>query len=254
MYAPATKTLFLGKTLDYLPSCHSTNDLASEAIRAGGALEGAVFITDFQTAGRGQHGSSWESRPGENFTLSLLLKPTFLTLSRQFALSQAIALGVRDYLASYLPDVSIKWPNDLYLTNKKMGGILIENKLQGSRIQHAVVGIGLNINQTTFGDLRASSLALSTGRRFDLAEELPKLLLAIEPFYLRLRAGDTDFIQQQYLGYLVGLYQKRQYTIGNKRVEAILIGISPEGWLRLKLCADHHIREYAPKEVSWCWD
>ena len=169
---------------------HSTNDTATELVRKGNLVEGTVVITDDQTAGRGQRGTRWVTSPGENLTFSLVLRPAFLAASEQFLLSQAIALGVLRFVSDFANQAQIKWPNDLFVNQMKLGGILIENAWQGSRMSHAIVGIGLNINQVEFGSgpfvkaknpaLRATSLRLETGKSFELTALLPDLLQALE--------------------------------------------------------------------------
>lgn len=254
MYEPVEKTLFIGKTIHYLPSCHSTNDLAAHAVRTHSTPEGEVYITDYQTAGRGQRGKTWQSQPGENFMFTLILKPTFLVIDQQFLLSQAVALGVWTYLTSHLADVQIKWPNDLYISDKKIGGILIENKIQGAGLHYSLIGIGLNINQQDFHGLRATSLAHTVGKRLALTLELPKLLLAIEQQYLRLRAGDYTFIRSQYRSHLVGLGQVRSFCLNDRNTEAELIGVSEQGRLQLAVLETRRIQEFEPHEVRWNWD
>ena len=214
-----------------------------------------MIITDEQTAGRGQHGTRWLANQGQNFTLSLVLKPTFLHLSEHFLLSQAIALGIRNYLAEFTPNAWIKWPNDLYVNDLKIGGVLIENALQGSRLAYSVVGIGLNINQSHFPAVysrRVTSLRLETGQYLHLAEQLPQLVLALEKSYLRLRAGQLESLRSEYLHYLLGFGQERQYIISGQLVIGIIVGVSPDGKLRLKLSEDE-IREFDIKEIKWQW-
>ena len=255
MYDSCTKTLFFGKKMVYLPTCHSTNDIAAELVRNGKVAEGTVIIADEQTAGRGQHGTTWLTNLGQNFTLSLVLMPTFLTLGEHFLLSQAIALGIRNYLSEFTQNVGIKWPNDLYVKNLKIGGILIENSLQGTRLAHSVVGIGLNINQAQFSATisdRVTSLRLETGQTFHLAEQLPALLLSLEKCYLRLRAGQSEALRREYRQHLLGLGEKRMYIVGSQSVEGTILGVSPTGKLRLEL-ADGKTDEFDIKEIKWYW-
>lgn len=255
MYDSCTKTLFFGKKIVYLPTCHSTNDIAAELVRSGKATEGTVIIADEQTAGRGQHGTNWLANRGQNFTFSLVLMPTFLTLNEHFLLSQAIALGIRSYLAELTENVCIKWPNDLYVNNLKIGGTLIENSLQGTRLAHSVVGIGLNINQSSFSSLgpgRITSLRLETGQTFHLAEQLPLLLLALEKMYLRLRAGHLDRLRGEYRQHLLGFGETRSYIIDQQSTAGIIQGVSPAGKLLLEL-AGGEIRELDIKEIKWQW-
>ena len=115
------KTLFLGKNTIYLPSCHSTNDTAAEIIQNAQAFDGTIVITSDQTSGRGQRGNTWETLPGQNITMSVILKPDFLNASQQFSLNIAISLGIYAFLSKYISEeLKIKWPNGL-LKNLNLG-------------------------------------------------------------------------------------------------------------------------------------
>lgn len=253
MYDSCPKTLILGKKIVYLPSCHSTNDIAAELVRNNSFSEGVVVITDEQTAGRGQRGTHWVTSKGKNFTLSIVLTPTFLAIKEQFLLSEAVALGVRNYLSNYTGNSEIKWPNDLYVNNLKIGGILIENSIQGTRIAHSVVGIGLNINQTHFEVPRATSLSLVSGQEFILPRELPVLLQSIEAQYLRLRNGHSNDIQNEYLANLLGYQKNRIYRHGSLLFEGVIQGIATSGQLRIRV-EDGIIHEFGMKDIEWMWD
>lgn len=126
----------------------STNSQARR--EAGESGEGCVWIADFQTAGRGQRGNSWESRKGENLTFSILFKPEFLPPHKQFLISQVCAVGTYRYLTEKGMPARIKWPNDIYIGNKKICGMLIENSISGDKLSVSIAGIGLNLNQTHF--------------------------------------------------------------------------------------------------------
>ncbi|HEV7348104.1 biotin--[acetyl-CoA-carboxylase] ligase [Telluribacter sp.] len=253
VYDSLSKTVFIGKKVLYLPTCHSTNDIAAEIVRAPFFSEGTVVITDQQTAGRGQRGNQWLTSQGQNFTFSLVLKPNFLEISEQFLLSQAVALGVRAYLAQYAPGSCVKWPNDLYIDSRKVGGILIENSLQGTRLAHSIVGIGLNINQQQFEAVRASSLSRETGSTYSLTEEFPRLLQWLESYYLRLRSGRQQEIRQEYLQYLLGYQQQRNFRANERSFRGTIAGISNTGKLQLTL-ADGTRPEFGVKEIEWTWE
>lgn len=118
-----------------------------------GAPHGTVAIARSQTAGRGQRGNTWESAPGENVTMSVLLRPEGIAPRLQFAISEAVALGVAETLDSYLPagmHAEVKWPNDIYVGDRKICGILIENRITSTAIERSIAGIGLNVNQERF--------------------------------------------------------------------------------------------------------
>ncbi|KUG06632.1 biotin--[acetyl-CoA-carboxylase] ligase [Solirubrum puertoriconensis] len=198
------QTLFTGQQVIWLPECGSTNTEARELLGQNRATEGCTVITDRQTAGRGQRGNQWEAKPGENLTLSVIWRPTFLPATAQFQLNLAVALGVHDWATGLLgpdPALRLKWPNDLFYQDQKLGGILIENTLSGSQIQFSIVGIGLNINQTDFGVPTATSLGLLTGRAYTLAPLATRLLEHLERRYLQLRAGHHQ-LRTDYLGVL----------------------------------------------------
>ncbi|MFA7115754.1 MAG: biotin--[acetyl-CoA-carboxylase] ligase [Bacteroidales bacterium] len=147
----------------------------------------SVLAAEFQTAGRGQRGNHWESAEGENLTFSIVLKPKGLKAVNQFVISEVVSVGICDYLKNYEIEAQIKWPNDIYVGNKKICGILIENKIFTDRLAASIVGIGLNLNQTEFiSDARnPTSLLLSlTDRVFSQKLNLKdELLLIVESIY-----------------------------------------------------------------------
>lgn len=130
-----------------------------------------------QRAGRGQRGNSWESEPGKNFTGSVLLKPESFPASRQFLLSEAVALAVKDTLEEYGIKAKVKWPNDIYVGNKKICGILVEHVVTGCNITRTIAGIGVNVNQECFySDApNPTSMVIETGRIYNLEEVSEKL-------------------------------------------------------------------------------
>lgn len=224
----------------------------------------SVYAALFQTAGRGQKGNRWESRPGENLTFSLLLKPVFLSVADQFILSQIVALGLLDYLKDHGVKASIKWPNDIYAGDRKICGTLIENTLSEGHIAASIAGIGLNLNQKEFDPSipNPTSLGLVTGRRYDVKAELPKLLACIAAYYEKLgspyaRNGFDAF-------YLEHLYRRGEWHFfeempssdvptehrTGRRIEARILGIDPEARLLLEH-RDGPLRAYGFKEIKY---
>lgn len=223
MYNIQPNTLFTGKLMKYMPTCHSTNDFAAQIIQLGeNVFEGTVIVTDNQMAGRGQRGNTWEASVGENLTFSVIFKPNFLKASDQFQLNVAISLGVFDFLSEFIDDgLTVKWSNDIYHENQKMGGILIENTLQGYHIGYSVVGIGLNINQTQFGNLRATSLRNVTKnpQKYDLSELLKKLLESLEKNYLQIKNNNYESLKMRYL---TNLFRFQEYYYFRKNGQQFL--------------------------------
>ncbi|HEY3252742.1 MAG TPA: biotin--[acetyl-CoA-carboxylase] ligase [Polyangiaceae bacterium] len=152
----------LGRPLMYQPVTGSTNDNALLAARSG-APHGSLFVADEQTAGRGRRGNAWLAAPGESLLFSVLLRPQ-LELAQVSALTLAIGLALRDAVGPLLTvPVELKWPNDLYVNDRKLAGVLVESQLQGERLQAVVVGVGLNLETRDFPAeiaARATSLAL----------------------------------------------------------------------------------------------
>ncbi len=221
----------------YFPKLDSTNQFATEYLSKNNPSEGTVISTHCQDKGRGQIGSQWESEPDKNISLSVILYPNFVEIQQQFLLSQTISLGVFDFIRKHLgQNIKVKWPNDIYVKDKKVAGTLIQNTLTANKFQSSVVGIGININQQTFlSDApNPTSFKMETGKDFDLDEMTKDLCWAVEKRYLQLRAQQKQIIQQDYLNNLYrfmedGLFQRPDGTIFNGKI----IGVTEQGKLRL---------------------
>lgn len=252
MYKIYPKTLFIGQIIQYLPSCQSTNDEAAALIAQRDPNEGLLVITDNQTAGRGQRGNQWEAKSGENLTFSLILKPSFLTATEQFWLNMAISLGIYDTLQPLIgSSLRIKWPNDIYVDDRKLGGILIENTLHGYNIAWSIVGIGLNVNQTAFGYGTATSLQNESPlpNAYDLPGLLSRLCETLEQRYLQLRSGQRDALKINYLQILYRYQEEHSFESEGKPFRGTICGIDATG--RLAINVDGDIRYFGFKEVSF---
>lgn len=223
-----------------------------------------VYAALFQTAGRGQKGNRWESRSGENLTFSILLKPEALPAREQFILSQVVALGLLDFLRNEGVQATIKWPNDIYVGNRKICGTLIEPTLADGRVTSAVAGIGLNLNQRDFDPSlpNPTSLGLVTGRRYDVKETLPRVLA---PVFARCDKLGSPFARNGYdAEYLAQLYRRGEWrdfeampaTVvptehrSGRRIQARILGIDPESRLLLEH-RDGTIHTYGSKEIKY---
>ncbi|MEA5139761.1 biotin--[acetyl-CoA-carboxylase] ligase [Arcicella rigui] len=253
MYKIQPNTLFTGKTIKYLPVCHSTNDIAAEIIQSEKKLfEGMVIITDHQTAGRGQRGNVWKTSIGENLTFSLILKPQFLKANEQFQLNVAVSLGVLDCLSEFIDeDLRVKWSNDIYFQNQKMGGILIENTLQGYHIAYSVIGIGLNINQSEFPIPNATSLKNITKNplQYDLSVMLTKVLENIEKNYLAIKEGHYDLLKNRYLSNLFRIDEEHYFRKNGDIFLGKIIGIDDHGQLGIESAG--LVEYYGFKEIEF---
>ena len=250
MYKIPATTLFLGKNLVFLPECHSTNDLALQMSQQSTTPEGTVVITDSQISGRGQRGNTWEAQKGLNFTLSIILKPSTLTIRDQFYLNIFTSLAIADYIKSKShATIRIKWPNDILVDGKKLCGILIENQIQGNKFSNSIIGIGLNMNQKTFSVSTATSLSIVLGEELDLHVELEFLLQKLEARYLQLRSQQYEILMSDYLSNLHWLNEKHTFISQDVEFEGTIDGVDDVG--RLKITTDGGERYFGLKEVSY---
>jgi len=206
--------LFIGRNLITLKEVDSTNTFLKDALsKSTPLLDGTVIMADKQFTGRGQASNSWISEAGKNLTFSVLLNPTFLPIERQFDLNMAVSLALNDFLNKYISGSAlIKWPNASYIGNKKIGGILIENIVSGNTIKHAIIGIGININQEDFPPnlKNATSLKQALHQDYNLLRLLGEICNFIEARYLQLKAGNTDKLRDEYLR---KLYLKDEWAL-----------------------------------------
>lgn len=250
MYKIPASTLFLGKNLLFMPECHSTNSWALEVCQQSCPPEGTLLITNRQIAGRGQRGSKWEAEPGMNLTFSLIFKPTFLAIKDQFLLSIVTSLAVRDYLAELLKKpVLIKWPNDILVNEFKICGILIENQLAGDRITSAIVGIGLNVNQTHFSSPTATSIARIAGSPHGLQNVLEGLLAALEARYFQLKQSKAAQLRSDYLAHLYRRHVISSFRAGGREFRGEISGVDERGKLQVLIAGKEET--FDTKEIAF---
>ncbi|GHA70697.1 biotin--[acetyl-CoA-carboxylase] ligase [Pontibacter akesuensis] len=243
-------TLFMGQQLRFLPVCESTNSEAYQLLIKNEATEGCTILTHNQTGGRGQRGNSWQAEPGQNITLSVILSPSFVAVRQQFNLNMAVSLGVLDLLREQgLQQAQVKWPNDLYFEDKKLGGILIENTINSQSLQHSIVGIGLNVNQRTFPYPTATSMANVCGHTLDLEKTTMRLLEHLERRYLQLRSGHTARLKYEYLQALYRYQEQHTFRVDNREVQGQIVGVGEDGKLALEIAGE--LRYFAFQEISY---
>lgn len=201
-----TNLILQMKKIIHLQEIGSTNTFAQNYLRKnkGKDICGTVFFTGYQTAGRGTGKNFWESQANQNLLFSLILCPDFIEPVEQFLLSKAVSLGILRYFLEKNIQAKIKWPNDIYVSDKKIAGILIENSILDSKISNSIVGIGLNVNQEKFdfSDKIPISLFQITQKKYDLNTELNLLLKAIFEFYDFLKQNNNDEISNMYFSNL----------------------------------------------------
>lgn len=229
-------SLFVGQSHVHLEDVDSTNSELLRRLKTETLPEGFLITTSYQTSGRGYFGNRWEAEKGVNVLMTLLLKPTFLEVRKQFYLNQVLSLAVHDAFVGDLkkPRFKIKWPNDLVYDGQKICGMLIETQVVGDTMQNAICGIGFNLNQNFFPPkINATSLTLETGKTYDVAKAVTKLCECIEARYLQLVNGKIESLQVDYMQHLYRLETFEDYKIFGKKMQGKIVGLNPEGKLVL---------------------
>ena len=245
-------TLFTVQNLIELDAVPSTNTFAMEYLQVEKPPEGTVIMAYDQYQGRGQQGNIWESEKQKNLTFSIIYYPNFLAADEQFLLNQIICIGVCEYI-NFKTDrkAVIKWPNDILIKNQKIAGILIENVLQGTRINSSVIGVGVNINQISFTKNagNATSLKAITNREYELMNCLQTLCSFIEAHYLEIQTiGKHPLLREKYLKMLYGYQKEIKYSENGVNKTGTIIGVTLEGKLQIQ-DANDVIHTYNNKEI-----
>jgi BirA family biotin operon repressor/biotin-[acetyl-CoA-carboxylase] ligase len=251
-----------------LQSVDSTNNYARQQIHAGLALPGMTIFTHEQLSGKGQRGKDWRSEKDANIILSIVVKPQPLLLTQQFMLNASVAVAVHDFFMKYAgSETKIKWPNDLYWQDRKAGGVLIESIVgkqesivesqqvapdsnRDGNWQWAIVGIGININQTAFPSALPNPVSLKqiTGNDFNVIELAKELCGYIERYFRKLITEDFYGIYDRYVDHLYKRNTVVKLKKNNRVFEATIKSVSPSG----KLIVQHAIEEeFGFGEVEW---
>ena len=221
----------LGSNILFLPDLTSTNSFAAQTLRDGRPSEGTVIRTNYQSAGRGHGTNKWESEADKNLLVSIILYPHSIRPEEQFLLSMAVSLGIYDFLNSLVQGVKIKWPNDIYVKDDKIAGILIENGIMGDRIEHTVAGIGLNINQEKFLSDAPNpvSLKMITGKNYDTDDCLKQLLGFLDNRYSSALSAGNGELPAEYNSLLYGKDEWKRYTDEGGAFTGRLLKAGPDG-------------------------
>lgn len=235
--------------IHYIKQTNSTNELLWKMHREQSLPDGFILYTDFQTAGKGQVGNKWESKARMNLMFSMVLYPSSIRVEEQFLISQFVSLGIKNVLDKYVDNICIKWPNDIYWNDKKLGGILIENSLQGYEIKTTVIGVGLNINQRNFESDAPNPISLfqilgKTMKRKNLMLEIQQEILNL---YQQI---DFQKIRTEYFNSLYRNTGYHTYSANNQIFQAQIISIHSDGQLELQT-EPGELRKFYFKEVRF---
>lgn len=234
-----------------LNATDSTNTYLKKMRKTEEVKDFTVVTASAQLKGKGQLGAKWESEAGKNLTFSILKKFDNLSLKDRFMVNICISLAISDCLKQYsVPDVHIKWPNDILSGTSKICGILIENMLLSEQIRSSIIGVGLNVNQTAFNTLaNVSSLKLLLGRTLNLDEVLTDLIKHTKNYFLRLEKKEFETLRSAYAETLFRKNKPSTFEDRNKkRFMGFIRGVSLEGKLVVEL-EDAIMKEFDLKEL-----
>ncbi len=247
------EALFTGKKIIHLPETESTNTFAMDLVSKTNPSEGTCVISDYQADGKGQIGRFWHSEASKNILISYIFYPSLLQVRDQFYLNIISGLAVRDTIASFVENVHIKWPNDIYVGDRKIAGILVQNTLRESYIKATVIGIGINVNQTIFPiDIpNPTSLALQTDKLFDISQVVALLSARLEFYYLKLKNGYQGVLMEMYLNHL---YRKDEWAVyrdsENHIFTGMILGVDDQGRLVIRM-ENEALRSFSFREIGF---
>ena len=244
--------------LIHIPETDSTNNWLRARAEEFPSEETVAVWTDHQTAGRGCGTNTWESEPGKNLLFSVLCRPKSILATRQFLLLETMALAMKNILDFTLPqgeELKIKWPNDIYWHDRKLGGTLTECALSGQQMRWCIIGSGINVNQTAFSPTLPNpvSLAQITGYKLLLEPLLQRIVSCFEHRLNYLEQGHSDELQEEYTAALYRRYGFHPYRDAKGDFEAQFISVDADGTLTLRTRL-HLLRKYRFKEVSYLSD
>lgn len=199
----------IGEPFIELSEVDSSNNYAIRQVQARMAGHGTTWFAWHQKAGRGQRGKAWSAEPGQNIIMTTIAQPALISIENQFILSVIVALACSDFFSLYAGETKIKWPNDIYWRDRKAGGILIENIVQGKVWKFSIIGVGININQTLFPAnlFNPVSLKQITGKTYNVIDLAKELCACIEKRWQQLKAGYPELLKE---------YTSRLYKMGEK--------------------------------------
>ena len=240
----------IGSKITQFNSLDSTSNYVAKQLIRGEYTDGDVILAHFQTEGRGQRGSFWQSIPGQNLTFSFGLKSDFLNIHEHFIFSKAVSVAIYDLLCKRLQtDVHIKWPNDILVSDQKICGILIETKVIDSH-RYTIFGIGLNVNQSEFSiGLKATSIALQLRKPVSVNEIMTDLNRELNSCLKPIVEGYFDDIESRYMNALYGAHDWINFTEENRIFYGKIRDVDNAGVMLVKSKQGHALT-YRTKEVT----
>lgn len=221
----------------HLNTVDSTNNYIANLVQENTIQHGTVVLADYQTNGRGQRGTKWQSVSGENLISSLYLNWENVKISEQFRISMLVAIGICKYLRNFNQEAMIKWPNDILVDNRKICGTLIENQTRGDQITSSVIGIGFNVNQTSFEEgVNGVGLSEFTQKKENIHIVALQLFQSIGQVINQYKDYPYEWIEKTYCAFLYGFeeFVKVHDIEENLDLEIKILNVLPSGLLRVQ--------------------
>jgi len=234
-----------------LDAIDSTNSYLKKLLLKENINDFTVVVSKHQTNGRGRNGNLWANKPSLNLAFSVYKRFINFSVNEKFMLNIVSSISVYEVLKKYkLNNLTIKWPNDIMTENKKIAGILIENSVRGNKINHSVIGVGININQSQFLDLpNATSVFLESGKKHSVEKIAVELKDAIKKNFTNFEIRETELIEF----YNSVLYKRNLIadftTVDAKKIHGTIIGVNKEGTLSLKQ-KNHKVFEFSENQIK----
>jgi BirA family biotin operon repressor/biotin-[acetyl-CoA-carboxylase] ligase len=235
----------IGGQIFNLSEVDSTNNFAAKLISDQLCQNGAVIMADFQIQGKGQRGNQWLSNKRENLMMSVVYQPDNMSVEKQVALTWGTSIALVTMLNKFGIEAKVKWPNDIFVHDKKIAGILIENHLAGKQISSSIIGIGLNVNQLDFSLPSATSMAIETFKEFHIKEIGEELIKKLNE-YLFL---DFSSLKASYQSLLYLRNQEKYFEDSDGLFIGKILGITEEGFLLVS--KGNESKEYGMKELTF---
>ncbi|MBM3418227.1 MAG: biotin--[acetyl-CoA-carboxylase] ligase [Bacteroidetes bacterium] len=238
------KGVFGSQTL-HLSEVDSTNNYAAKLVSDGLCQNGAVILADFQTKGKGQRGNHWLSKKGKNILMSVVYHPDDLSVCEQIKFNWGVSLAIISFLEDFGIDAQVKWPNDIFVQNNKIAGILIENQLTGYLVSSSIFGIGLNVNQIDHNLKGVTSMRKEKNETFCLKSIIPRLVDKLNYFIF----CEFHWLKEQYESKLYRKDKDAPFEDADGLFVGKILGVNKDG--SLKLSRGNKIKEYGMKEITF---
>lgn len=239
----------IGNKIIQLDVVDSTNNFTANLLKAGELAHGTVILADEQTAGRGQRGANWQSEGGSNLIFTVFVEYDNLAVDRQEVINHWISLSIVEFLAQKGISSKIKWPNDILVNDLKIAGILIENQLANEQIKSSIIGIGLNVNQTNFESLNATSIRLIKEEFSSVKEVALQLISTLNKLLPSISMHQFQLLKENFHQHLWKMNEMVRFTKNGELHSGKVCGTNEQGLLQIEM--NGHLEIFDLKEISF---